>query len=169
MGKIRSTLDIVMERTKNLSMSQDDRRNLRRRELADQARAAVRKYLDARMTLREMASELDASAGERPELLELVKAGLLENVRIDGDNSRVLDALENLCGMDRGTVAERVRAFREMLDAEMARELEGLRAGLEAKGIRGSSVIPNVARSSAWRDALGRSQKNLADALGSGL
>ena len=53
MGKIRSTLDIVMDRTKNLSMTSEERENLKRKELSDTVRAWVQRYLDGKMNLDE--------------------------------------------------------------------------------------------------------------------
>jgi hypothetical protein len=166
MGKIRSTLDIVMEKTKNLSMTRDDKESLRHKELAVRARAAVRKYLDVKATLQDMRSELDSSGEERPDLLALVKQDLLQNIQIDGDNLRVLDALENLCGVDREKVREHIGTFRARLDAEMANRLAELKADLEGKGIRGSAVIPNIARDKAWQNMLSRARQLLSDELG---
>jgi hypothetical protein len=165
MGKIRSTLDIVMEKTKNLSMTQDDRKNIRHRELADQARAMVQKYLDAKASLQEMGSELGSLGDERAELSALLKRDFLEHIQIDGDNHRVLDALESLWGIGRDEVAEHIQSSRSRLDEEMAHQLSALRSDLEARGIGGGAVIPNIARSRVWRDTLVQAQQGLADEL----
>lgn len=167
MGKIRSTLDIVMERTKGLSMSRDAKKDLRHKELADSARAAVQKYLDSRATLRDLSSELDAAGDDRPELLALVKGGLLDQLQVEGDNGRVIDALESLAGADRGVLEGRIRDCRARLDGEMIRQLEELKAGLESRGIRGSAVVPNLAAAESWRNTLSRARRALADELGS--
>ena len=165
MGKIRSTLDIVMERTKGLSMSRDAKKDLRHKELSDAARAAVRKYLDSRATLRDLSAELDSAGEDRTELLALVKRDLLDQLQVDGENGRVIDALENLAGADRGTLEGRIRDCRSRLDAEMVRQLEELKAGLETRGIRGRAVVPNIAASGSWRDTLSRARRALADEL----
>jgi len=165
MGKIRSTLDIVMGKTKNLSMTQDDRKHIRDRELADLARAMVQKYLDTKTTLQEVSSELSSSGEERAELEALLKRDLLEHIQIDGDNRRVIDALESLWGVDRDEVARRIEASRSRLDEDMVRQLAALKSELEGLNIRGSAVIPNITRSREWRDTLRAAQGRLADEL----
>jgi hypothetical protein len=165
MGKIRSTLDIVLEKTKNLNMDQDTKKGIRHRELADQARALVQRYMGSKATLNDVRAELDSSGAERPEFLELVTRDLLEHIQIDSDNRRVLDALEAFRGVKRDRAESSITAFRKRLDGEMIRQLAELRDGLEARGIRGSAVIPNITRSAAWQDTLKKAGQVLVDEL----
>ena len=92
MGKIRSTLDIVMDRTKNLSMTSEDRENLKRKELSDTVRAWVQRYLDGKMTLDEMRARVESSGDDRPLELSLLKSELVSGILLGVDNDKLIDA-----------------------------------------------------------------------------
>lgn len=166
MGKIRSTLDIVMEKTKNLSIDQEAKKGIRRKELADQARALVGRFVGGRAALKDMRSEVDSSGEERPEVLGLVKQELLEHVQVEGDNLKVLEALEAFWGVSKDKTGSSIAAFREKLDGEMSRRLAELKSDLEARGIGGSAIIPNITRSASWQNTLAQARQVLADELG---
>jgi hypothetical protein len=62
MGKIKSTLDIVMERTKDLTMTREDREVLEKKELTDRVRGWIQQLVDRKSTVEELKAEY---AGER--------------------------------------------------------------------------------------------------------
>lgn len=165
MGKIRSTLDIVMERTKNLSMSQDDRQKLKHKEHGDTVRAWSQRYLDGKMTLREITSQLSAAGEDRHEMMALLKEELLGNIRLQEDNAKILDAMEGLRLMDRERAARVIRFSEEDLEKHMTALLDSLKMELARQGIRGSAVIPNLARSGPWQDVLKKAQEELVREL----
>ena len=165
MGKIRSTLDIVMERTKGMSMSREDREKLREKELSDTARAWVQKYLDDRITWEEISARLDASEQDRPLLSTLLKGELASGIHPGGDNERPVHALEKLCGVGRDRIMAIIGSHEQGLNSRMARHLEVLRARLEDEGIRGTAVIPNAAQDPSWQDMVREAQEHLSAEL----
>ena len=46
MGEIKSTLDLVMERTKNLSLSDEEKQAQKQKEVESRIRGLLQKYLD---------------------------------------------------------------------------------------------------------------------------
>ncbi len=163
MGKIRSTLDIVMERTKGLSMTQEDKGRLKAKELADHAKACAQKYLDAKMSSREIQAEIQASGEGKEELLKVLKAELIGGMAPEQDNARIIDVLEALWGADRTKVLEAVRNKEEELHRQMSAHMDRLGAGLAAQGISGSSVIPNIAVDAAWQSSLVEARSRLQE------
>jgi len=165
MGKIRSTLDIVMERTKNLSMTQDDRQKLKLKEQGDTVRAWSQRYLDGKMTIRELASQLSTAGDDRIEMQALLKEELIGNIRLEEDNSRVLDALADLSLLDRERAERVIRYRQEELEKQKTSMLDSLKIDLAHQGFRGSAVIPNLARSRAWQEILRQAQEDLVREL----
>jgi hypothetical protein len=165
MGKIRSTLDIVMERTRGMSMSREDRDRLREKELSDTARAWVQKYIDGRMTWEEVVTRLDAAGEDKPLLSTLLKAEIASDIRPGGDNARLVNALDRLgrAGLDRITTI--IGDHEQALNSRMDRHLELLRTRLEDEGIRGTSVIPNAARDPSWQNIAREVQEHLTAEL----
>lgn len=165
MGKIRSTLDIVMERTRGMSMSREDRDRLREKELSDAARAWAQKYLYGRMAWEEVLARLDAAGDDKPLLSTLLKGEIASGIHPGGDNERLVHALDRLCGAGRDRIATIIGSHEQALNSQMARHLELLRARLEDEGIRGTSVIPNAEKDPSWQDAVREAQERLTAEL----
>lgn len=166
MGKIRSTIDIVMDRTKNVSMSREDKDKLRRKELSDEVRAWVQKHLDGKMTREDIRARVESAGDERALLASLLKSELASDIRLGRDNAKLIDALDRLCGVRRERVSELIGHHQAELGSRKDRELELLKLQLEKDGIRGSSIVPNLARSASWQDAEREAQEHLTRDLG---
>lgn len=165
MGKIRSTLDIVMDRTRNLSMTQEERNNLKHKELADSAKAWVRKYLDNKMTLDDVDLKLKDAGEDRPELMKLLKAEFIREIRIGEENVKIPDALHAIWGISRDLIMQRIDGERAKLQSQAAGQIVALKEGLERQGIRGSSVVPNLATSKSRQDTAMQAQHHLTEEL----
>ncbi|MDM7935533.1 MAG: hypothetical protein QUS08_09125 [Methanothrix sp.] len=166
MGKIRSTLDIVMERTKGLSMTQEDKGRLKAKELADQAKAWAQRYFDAKMSIREIQSEIQACGEGKDELLKALMAEFVSGLAPDQDNARIIDAFEAVWGADRAKVLDAIRDREEGLHRDMSARIDQLGAELAAQGIGGNSVIPNIAVDTAWQATLLQARKDLQEEVG---
>ncbi len=46
MAEIKSTIDLIMERTRNLTMTEEEKEELRNKELTEKAKGWVVRYLD---------------------------------------------------------------------------------------------------------------------------
>ena len=120
MTKIKSTLDIVMERTKGLSMTPDDREKIRIKELAESARGIMGKYLDEKIPLKDVEDYLSLTGKDRPDILDAMKAEFITRVQLDQDNTRELEALATLWGIDGDKVGKAFMQSRERLHELMA-------------------------------------------------
>lgn len=165
MGKIRSTLDIVMERTKSLSMTGEEKQKIKRKELGDTVRAWVQRYLDGKMSLREMTSQLASAGEDKAEMLSLLKGELIGNIQIDQDNTRILDALEVAGNISRERAERIIRYEQEELKKKMASLVDSLKIELARQGIRGDAVIPSTAKSKDWQDTVRKAREELVSEL----
>ena len=160
--KIRSALDIALEKAEKLgSLSAEERRRLEEQELSEAGEALARRYMDG-LPLRDVEVELGRrDSKEREAIVSHLLSSLLNGVDIT-DTARLdkaLGAIDRLYGDSE--VAGRIRA----LVAEYQRALEALRRDnlggleeekrreLEHKGISGSAVQPNVEASVEWLEA----------------
>lgn len=154
MAKIRSTLDIVMERTKGLSMSREERERLRDKELSDKARAWAQWYLDEKWSWDDLRSRLESAGDDRPRLTSLLEKELASGIRLGADNSRIVDALGRLSGAGTDRIAQVVELYQGELLSALDRHREEGRLRLEAAAIRGSAVIPNQEADPSWEKEL---------------
>ncbi|MEN6439859.1 MAG: hypothetical protein ABFD97_14885 [Syntrophobacter sp.] len=144
MAEIRSTLDLIMEKTRNLTMSEEDRREQALAELKDGLNRLLTKYLQG-----------DMDAGRFRE-----EYGLLENAHVDpdgkaavqeiarridpaSDNRPLLVLLRDGFAVDVTGLDNILKKYAETADSEEARSSGIILKNLERRGISGSAVAPN--------------------------
>ncbi len=167
MAEIKSTLDLVMERTQNLSLSAEEKASLRRKELEGRIKGWVQKNLDGLMDLKRLKAEMAAiPEQDRKEGRMLLKNLALQHLDPEANNERILGILEGMLGESRQSYLAAVTTFREMAAAERSRVLASLRAGLADRQVSGSAVVPNLSKDETWnlyyQKALAEFRKGIA-------
>ena len=167
MGEIKSTLDLVMERTRHLTLSDDEKRRQRRGEGRRRLAGLVQQYADSALTAvqvsgaaRKLGAEFgfDASA-------DLIKAAV-ERIDLDGESGPWLEILRVsgkevlLVGVETA-ISDYQRASEDLKAAQS--EAASLR--LLADGIDGTAVIPNPEADPEWREAAERLRIGYASRL----
>jgi len=78
MAEIRSTLDIIMEKTKNMTMSDKEKAEFKRQTLSGRIKGWVQKHLDNIISLKEITSQISSEREKNPAMLEeLLKKELI--------------------------------------------------------------------------------------------
>lgn len=165
MAKIRSTLDIVMERTRGMSMSREDRERLRDRELSDEARAWAQWYLDGKWSWEDIQARLESAGDERPRVTSLLENELASGIRLGADNTGIIDILGRLSEAGADRISEVVELYLNEMRSALDRCREERRRGLEAEGIRGSALVPNAESDPSWQESLRELHGRLKDRL----
>lgn len=152
MAEIKSTLDIVMERTRHLTLSAEERRLQALTEFKKNLAGLILKYESSAISLDRLGGEVrslrEASGIEDAAVLISEIAGRLD---LEKENENVLVLLRELCRVDTsriisllGDCREAFHREREALSGKMRKELDELR------GIRGSAVAPCPESSPEW-------------------
>jgi hypothetical protein len=150
-GEIRSTLDLVLEKTRNLTLSEEEKRNLAREELDKKIQGLVSKYLHNLLPLDRIREELESIESDDPDLRhKLFTVHLLAHVDLDVDMSAILSALKEVVGFDPAPL--------ELLQQEYKAEKEVARRSfaddtlpaLKERGVSGSAVVPNLDGIPEW-------------------
>jgi hypothetical protein len=151
MAEIKSTLDIIMEKTKGMTMTEAERAQLRREEWAGKIKGWVQKYLDNLINLETLRSELKKEGKERYfELQKILKREILNRIEPDTDNSDLFKVLEDVLDIRRESPERAINRFQEEVALERASKLESLKSRLSQMGISGSAVIPNLNNNTQW-------------------
>jgi hypothetical protein len=154
-GEIKSTIDLVLEKTRDLSLSSQEKQELAQQELERRLLGLISRYLDQLMPLGRLTEEIESIPGTEKELAaRLLKTQLLAHLDFDRDNSNILTALKEIAGIDTAplmALQEEYRSEKEQVEKEIT---ERCLAGLRKRGIAGSAVIPNLEKDPAWRDFL---------------
>ena len=151
MGEIKSTIDLVLEKTKGLTLSSEDREKLAQEELEKKIQGLISKCLDQLIPISQLTEEMERMAGTDKDLaVRLLKTHLLARIDFDRDNTNILSALDQVAGADTAPLVVLQDEYRagkeEAKKGIMKKSLEML----EEKGVSGAAVVPNLGKDPAW-------------------
>jgi hypothetical protein len=154
LGEIRSTLDLIMDRTRGMSLSQEEKASLQAEELRKRAGGFRIRLLDdpsrADEILATLASE---SETDRQLLLSLIWNIMVEGLPADEGLLKYLPIMEKLPAgkINVGTLHELRASFKSWLKArgeERKKVIAREKKKLAAAGISGSAVVPKIPKGS---------------------
>lgn len=154
MAEIKSTLDIVMERTRHLTLSAEERQLQALTEFKKNLAGLFLKYESSAISLNRLAEEVrslrEASGVKDEAVLVSEIAGRLD---LETENENVLVLLRELCRVNTSKIASLLGDCREALHREKEALSDKMRKELdELRGIRGSAVVPCPESSPEWSE-----------------
>jgi hypothetical protein len=155
LGEIKSAIELAMERTKNLVMDDDEKREFARKNLEDKLRAAVRRFLEGMVTGEDFLHEYNDLPGDRAAREALLLDMVADEFQTSAADNEKLFSLLELIGEDiGGGLAEEARTLKGWFTRELGTQDEEIRKRIIARllemGISGSAVQPNI---SAWEES----------------
>ncbi|CAB5141238.1 hypothetical protein D3OALGA1CA_4254 [Olavius algarvensis associated proteobacterium Delta 3] len=156
MGEIRSTLDLVMEKTRNLSLSAEEKASQKRVEFGKRLQGLLQRYADDTESL-EMLQDGIVKLGAEMDVTDatLQIEAVFKRIDPDRDNRRWLVLLESMVPAATDPLQEALAAYdqqRAVLKVIVEKKLLGQLA--EHHGIQGAAVKPNATQDPGY-------QKNL--------
>ena len=150
MAKIKSTLELVMERTKNLELSPEDRDARERKEWEDKARGWARMLIDQKITIDGLMKDFTVESSRYSALAEILHAELIRFIDPDGDNSIVLRALTEVLGFEMKPFADFINDYHARYELYRQEHQVRLLSEFKAKGISGTALMPNMENDEVW-------------------
>jgi hypothetical protein len=170
MGEIKSTWDIVLEKTKGMEITSGDRERIKREGLASKIHAIFHTYMDSRGKQVYLQRELEGLQVEEREIIErelLFK--LVDAVDLSKDNGKVMRGIEAVKGKAVGKILEKLRLLASEFKAardERAKQIEEVfRRRFVATGISGSAVQPRLEGKEEWIEAMKGLQRDYGNRL----
>ena len=158
MGEIKSTLDLVMERTRHLSLSAEEKEEQRREDFEKRLQGLLQQYADEAVSaeeLRKRMAALERETGIADHKLSLQAA--IGRIDPDRDNDRWMVLLDQLAPGICAPLQDILAAYKVDQAALLQAGKEPFRERLARDhGITGSAVVPNPYKDPAIR-------KNLTD------
>jgi hypothetical protein len=158
MGEIKSTLDLIMEKTKNLSMSPEEKEEIKGQEWLKKARGWVQKFQDDLIDLDKIKHELldrEHPAGWEKRL----EMELIDGLDPEGDNQKRWQLIRELLPISPEPFLKVLDTYLQQVNQAQAEHLDLLRNDLLTQGFSGSALIPNLDRDPSWRDFLDQENK----------
>ena len=153
MAEIKSTLDIIMERTRGLRMTEDEKRAFQEQEAAGKIKGLVQKCLDGAIDLSRFEEQVTVLKDEvKDEVMvgRLLGAECLDRIELERDNERIFGMIEKTAKWDLPGLKEKLKEIEERVQQEKVIRESRLAAGLKERGVSGSAVIPNISADPGW-------------------
>lgn len=163
MGEIKSTLDIIMEKTKGLTMTEEEKRKFKRKELEGKVSGVLQKLIDGLLDWDQL--DIQLMQLKETQSREIVNNVLLESVssRIEPggeDNEPLLQLLSRNLGLNIEPLQNILTLFEEDVAENSVVRQRLLKENLRSAGISGTAVIPNIKADPEWKHYI--DQKKLA-------
>jgi hypothetical protein len=161
MSEIKSTMDLVMEKAKGFTVTEDEKKEFRRREVEGKMKGIFQKYLDGGFNIDRAVEEIETLSRAQGDIVkEVFGKECAGRVTVQGENGPVLDLIKKTMGTDisaiEGAVSHAVNSLRKLEAEQKKKILERF----EQRGISGSAVIPNLNADPEW---IGLVEKTEAD------
>jgi hypothetical protein len=152
MAEIKSTLDLIMERTKDLTMTVDEKKALQRKEWEGRVKGWVQKYIGGTMPLEDLKIQVESCQSKIQDLPDIIKAEVVQHIHPENDNAPLLQLLEEALDTPAKPIVDLITRFQDTLNANMISRRDTVKKALEQKKVYGSSVIPNVDHDREWQE-----------------
>ena len=167
MSGIKSAIELAMERTKNLVMTEEERKSFTAKELENKIRAVVRRYLEGIIEKDGVNKEISAIEGDERSMKPVLVDLLVEAFDAKGRNERLLELLSAIAGEAKESLKQELETMRgryaEQTEKGETAVRQRIMDRLGAMGITGSSVEPNIGEWDEWGEYIeeaGRVFKN---------
>jgi hypothetical protein len=166
MGEIKSTLDIIMEKTKGLTMTEAEKQSFQKREIEGKVSGFLLKFLDNLMDLDRLKTEM-AGLGEDKQAMaqQILKAECLSRIDPLVDNAPLIQALKYVAGIDTGPLENALSMYHKDLAEQQAKHEVAALETLRQEGISGSAVVPNLNADPAWENYVLKMKQHLREKL----
>ena len=156
MAEIKSTLDLVLEKTRHLTLSEEEKRQQKNEEARGRLAGLLQRYQDAMLDTGKMGEELDRLVNAEDGLDEsTVGHEIMGCIELGDENERWLMLLQSRYRVEPAGVRSVEDEFHRALEAaadgrkkEIGTELQQLRK------ISGSAVVPNLNADPVWNGIL---------------
>ena len=152
MGEIKSTLDLVLEKTKHLSQTSEEKQAQKQKDIESRLNGMLQKYQDDLFSLEQLRQDYQELKTEFKLPDHSALAGQVIN-RLDAavDNHALFDVLEHCCALDYSGLADVINEYQAGYHAAAQSRMETLKASLAQKySISGSAVVPNLEQDEEW-------------------
>ncbi len=150
MGEIKSTMDIIMEKAKAFSVSEEEKKAIKDKDFEERVRSLVNRFLEVTRGGEDLLEELK-EINKRRSILKVLFEECRKKITLESDNGRILE----LIGEFRPDVSEIIKGiidnyFSLIKNKRTIREKE-LIDELAREGITGSAITVNLNADKEWK------------------
>ena len=153
MGEIKSTLDLVLEKTKNLTLSSEEQEEQKQKEIENRIKGMMQKYQDGILSKNQLLTDFEMLKQDYnvPQNDSLINE-ITKRIEPDQDNQPLLEVLQECCAIDTAAIESIIDDFRKAHLTASQNRMELLKEDLaQQDNISGPAVLPNLDADGQWR------------------
>jgi hypothetical protein len=151
MAEIKSTLDIILEKAKKFSATEEEKQGFKRQELEGKIKGLIQKAIDGVLGSERFQVELASLQSKDKVLVDpILKGELVARLEVEGNSEALLKMLKSTAGPTWAAVEEVLAVFENKADKQKESRLNALLEELKGKGVSGSAVLPNLDADAEW-------------------
>jgi len=154
MAEIKSTLDLIMERTKNLAPTEEEKKAIRAKEVKSRIRGWLQRYRDGALIIRNLKENMERERAAFPEATALLREECLAQLEPEADNGKLFQMMEEILGIDTAPFQRFIDDFNQEISQHRGKATRTALDVLQAQGISGATVLPDPSLSPAWNARL---------------
>jgi len=167
MGEIKSTLDLVLEKTKNLTLSSEEKDEQKQKEIENRIKGMIQKYQDGILLKNQLITDYEILKKDynilqnNSLIIEITK-----RIEPDQDNRPLLEVLQECCATNTAAIETIIENFRKAYFEASQNRIKRLKEDLALQyNITGSAVLPNLAADEQWRQEAREMRAGYVDQL----
>ena len=171
MAEIKSTLELALERTRKMAISEKEKEEIRQKKLLEKANGLFHRYREGHAPLSELQKEIDRMDEKTSAVVrDILLSQWIDALSLKDEDERLIKGIEWL---KNGRLEETLQRFRH-LSSQYREETEKIRQetttqlveALKREGIAGSAIEPNVERNPLWKGAVEKLDHLYGEKLG---
>ena len=157
MSEIKSTLDLVMEKTRHLTLSQEEKKAQERIEVNKRLQGFLQKYQDNLLKKENLKKELDnLKIAYDLNVDGMLTDLLLNSLKLGRDNTIFLELLSGIFGINLSGLETIFHDFKDAVKSATKKRVGQIKTDLSKnRFISGSAVVPNLEGDRDWLSMLG--------------
>lgn len=161
MAEIKSTLELAMEKTKKIAISEEEREEIKRKEIMQKAAGLFHRYMEGHIPFNEILKEIERMEEKTG---SIVKGFLLTQwinaLSLNDEEERFIKGIESFKNRGINEVIQKLRHLLSQYRTEKEKVKQEVKVqsieALRRKGIYGSAVEPNIEVDQLWEKELGK-------------
>jgi len=156
MAEIKSTLELAMERTNKMTISEKEKEEIKRKEVEQKVNSLSNRYTAGHLSLNEILRETERmDENTQAKAIEILLSQWIEALSLSDEDERLIKGIESLKHRD----AEELKQTHYYLISQYQKEKNRLKEQartqsietLRKNGIYGSAIEPNIEVNPLWK------------------
>lgn len=152
MAEIKSTLELVLERTRHLTLSKEEKERQELESIKKLGNGWIQKFIDRRMSLEEISIQWEKLQKTNAlATASWMAALLLDCIQPSSAPDEIFTLLRNLCGVDAGPIHGFLAGCRQQIEKMAQERIQSIKKALaEQHDISGDAFFPNLDKDLEW-------------------